>query len=283
MFGGISVRGRLLVLSHAAVRAEVLVYALDERRLKNSFCISEDPKADAGAVVLSEDSRVFVADSRNCCVHVHSVFGQWLGNIGQPPGASRPRDRRGLPSYPKALCLDSRERLWISCGDRPRVHGLQVFSLAGKYLMSPHSFGERTKTFSSPLGLCRIEEQIWVADTGADRLQRFSEEGQFIGSHELGFEVGRPLALAPYLDGIAVICQTPKLVIRCYDRHMKESKCLRLPKGESFVASSGLAGYGKGELLVLDRDGERVLRFDGKGLFVEVLLDLREEGYLGEA
>ena len=65
MFGGISVRGRLLVLSHAALRAEVFVYALDERVLKNSFSVSEDPKADAGAasqVETNEQGRPSRAD-----------------------------------------------------------------------------------------------------------------------------------------------------------------------------------------------------------------------------
>ncbi|MFQ5504608.1 MAG: hypothetical protein ACE5F1_07420 [Planctomycetota bacterium] len=276
MFGGITARGRLLVLAHAGSRGEVFVWDLAEAARRNHFTYEGQGGgyADAGGVALSRDSTLYLADTRNSSVRCFSLFGQELAQIGGPCGI--PRDRRGLLAHPRALCLDRHERLWVTCGDRPWVHGLQVFDRDGSFLFSAMAFGERNRSFGPSLGLCRIEEEVWVADTGNLCLQFFREDGSFVAAMPL-LDAGRPmapLAVSPFGNGLAVLLRTDVDPCRIYDRHLKEQGRLTLPAGESFRSPSGLATLEGGELLVLDADGERVLEFRGSGDFDCVRFEL---------
>ncbi len=276
MFGGISVRGKVLVLADAAGDGEVFVFDLETRRLAGRFSFGVAAGwSDAGGIALAEDSSLFIPDTKNGCVRRFSLFGNDAGVLGRPTGAIA-RDRRGLLAHPRAVCFDRRERLWVTCGDRAWVHGLQVFGKDGRFVLSAHAFGQRRRTFGPALGLCAFGEQIFVADTGNDCVQCFRDDGTFLGAHDLPANYGRPMAIAAWQQGFAVIVSEPTAKVLRFDRHFKLCGELRLPPEITLVAPSALTYIASDDLLVLDRDAERVLSFDARGHFAECLFDTQE-------
>jgi hypothetical protein len=145
MFGGIALRGKLLVTLSGGLEGEVRVYDLGARRLVRQIPVPPRVagRVEAGGVAIDADSSFWVADGAACQLRRFNPFGGELEPIGLEPTRSKPRDRRGLPAQARGVALDAHERLWVSGGDRPRVHGLQVFEREGRFVQSIAAFGRR--------------------------------------------------------------------------------------------------------------------------------------------
>lgn len=267
----------MLVVADAAGAGEVYVFDLDDRRVASRFTFAglDDQGADVGGIALGEDSSLYVPDTRGCCVRRFSLFGNEAGCIGRREGAV-PRDRRGLLAHPRAVCFDSKERLWVACGDRPWVHGLQIFERDGSFVHSVPAFGRRQRAYGPALGLCRQGSEIWVADAGNNCLQCFRDEGTFMTSFELDATAGRPIAVAVWQERIAVLLSGPVPQVLLFDRNFRPLGPVTLPDDETLSGPSDLQFHDTEGLLVLDRDAERVLCFDPAGRFQQVVFDSQE-------
>ena len=274
MFGGIAARQRLLVVADCSGEATVRVFDLEDRRIASRFSFEGEGGGytDVGGIALAPDSSLYVPDTHGGHVRRFSLFGNEVQRIGAPSGAVA-RDRRGILAHPRAVCVDSQEQLWVACGDRPWVHGLQVFDKAGAYLRSAAAFGERERCFGPALGLCAALDRIWVADHGNDCVQCFREDGAYIAAYSLPEGHGRPVDVVAVEGRRAVLVQEPTHQVLLADREFRFDRTLA--DGPPLDAPSGLAVLGD-ELLVLDRDGERVLAFDMQGRFVDVVFDASE-------
>jgi hypothetical protein len=275
MFGGLTARGRVLVVADAVGHGEIYVFDLDDGRLASHFEFSgkDGGYTDAGGVALGEDSSLWVPDTSGHVVRRLSLFGNMAGQVGLPPGA-QPRDRRGLIVSPRAVAIDSVGQLWVACGDRPWAHGLQVFAATGDFVLSVPAFGGRGTPYGPALGLSIAEHRVWVADWGNDCIQCFREDGSFVGSFDLALGA-RPVAIATWPGGRAVLITKPRPAILVFDPDFRAGVPLALPAGDSLTGPCGLCITGD-DLFVLDRDGARVFRcaLDGSG--GEVLFDLDE-------
>ena len=254
--------------------ATIRVFDLEDRRIASRFSFEGEGGgyADVGGIALAPDSSLYVPDTHGGCVRRFSLFGNEAERIGAPSGAV-PRDRRGILAHPRAVCVDSQERVWVASGDRPWVHGLQVFAKDGRYLMSAAAFGERERAFGPALGLCAALDRIWVADHGNDCIQCFREDGAFIAAYPMPEGRARPVDVVALEGRRAVLVQEPSPEIHLADREFRFDA--QLSSGPKLIAPSALATLGD-QLLVLDRDGERVLSFDLEGHFVETLFDASE-------
>jgi len=266
MFGGIAVRNRLLVVARTRARGELLVVDLDENTVRNRFEFGDDASTgEAAGVALAADSSVFVADPVNSLVRRFTLFGQELAPIGSP--GAQPRDRRALPAHPSSVCVDGDERLWVTCGQRPWVHGLQIFAPGGKFVSSVAAFGDRRRTFGPATGLCFDGDFVWVADAGNGCLQQFRPDTGFVAAFELE---APPVSVARCREGLAVVLEVDREPCRVLDRHMR-TVC-RIHGG--FGQPTGLSALADGSLLLLDASGARVWRFVSRGQPAEVLIEL---------
>lgn len=274
MFGGLAARGRLLVVADAAGSARFQVFDLEDRRLASRFSFGEGGGGvDVGGIGLAHDSSLWVPDTAAHRVRRFSLFGNESGSIGLPENAVK-RDRRGLIVHPRAAAVDSVGRIWICCGDRPWVHGLQVYEPDGRFVRSVASTGRRESTFGPATGLCIFEERVWVADFGNDIIQCFREDGGFVARQELG-EFGDPLSIAVWSDGQAVLLLEPVPVVLLFDRNFRRIGRLDAPRDDPLRDPSGLAVL-EDEILVLDRDATRVRSFGLGGEFRETVFDALE-------
>lgn len=274
MFGGLAARGRLLVVADSAGVARIQVYDLDDRRLASRFRYGDDSGyTDVGGIALAPDSSLWLPDTRGNRLRRFSLFGNEGEGFG-PPGNAVKRDRRGLLVRPRAVAVDAHSRLWVCCGDRPWVHGLQVFDASGRFEMSVASGGRREASFGPATGLCVHEDRVWVADFGSDRVQCFRDTGAFVGTHDLG-DFGEPLAIAVWAGGQAVLAMQPAPVVLLYDRNYRRVGHVRAPAEDPLRDPSGVAAL-EDELLVLDRDAARVRSFGLDGVFRETVFDSSE-------
>ena len=168
MFGGIATHGKILVFGSARAKGEIHVLDLRAGKFVRSIQYAGDQgqAADVAGIALSEDGSIYVADPSGGRIRRFTAFGVETEGIVGPRSVRIPRDRRGIPAIPRGLVFDGMHRLWVSCGDRPWVHGLQVYDREGRYLASAKSFGEQGKSFGPASGLTERAGQILVADSG---------------------------------------------------------------------------------------------------------------------
>ncbi|PIE22160.1 MAG: hypothetical protein CSA62_13850 [Planctomycetota bacterium] len=275
MFGGIAVRGKLLVLASGGTEGLLRIVEFASGELRSNIVVPSvsGGRVEAGGLCLDEDGSLLLADGAACQIRRFSAFGSELAAIGLPPEKSQPRDRRGLPAQARGLAMDSHGRLWVSSGDRPRVHGLQVFSPKGQFLQSIPAFGARDRLYGPGYAVRIFGDRVWLADTGNQCLQQFRDDGSFFGYYELEKRCGaarQPIDLAPYAGGLAVLFLEPEPRVFALDREMERAEPLVLG---GLQLPTGLANGPDGELLIADREGTR-LRMFAQGECREIRLPL---------
>ena len=282
MSGGLAVLRNLLCVSYTSARGKVFLFDLEERRLLSCWGIDPDQDggySDAGGVALDMDFNIFVADTCNNTVRRYTAFGVEHSRLGRPveggPGAAR-RDRAGVLDRPRGVGVHG-ETVFVSCGERRLRYGLQRFHRDGRVLAPIRSFGESEEKFGAPQGLCVSNGELMVADTLNGVVQRFRLNGQYIGRFSTARgpnEASRPVALVPTRDGDLLV------VDHGDERGLRRFGISGEPKGEPFseVVEHPLAAVRDpaGRIYVLDRDGERVLRFLPDLRFDAVIVDLAE-------
>uniref|UniRef100_A0A6C0KDC3 Ubiquitin-like domain-containing protein n=1 Tax=viral metagenome TaxID=1070528 RepID=A0A6C0KDC3_9ZZZZ len=109
-----------------------------------------------------------------------------------------------------------------------------VDNVPGTFIRKFGGSGRGDGQFSSPDGICVSNDEIYVADTGNNRVQVFDLEGNFVRKFGMG-----------NLDGPSGICEA---------------------SGEIYVSSTGQAsGHGKHCVQVYDLEGNFVRKFGEKG------------------
>lgn len=274
----------LLCVSYTSARGKVFLFDLEERRLLSFWGIEpEDGEgySDAGGVAVDEDFTIFVADTCNNTVRRYSAFGVEMGRLGLPaeggPGAAR-RDRAGVLDRPRGVGV-SGDTVFVSCGDRRLRCGLQRFDRQGRVLKPIQSHGESTSRFGAPRGLCLTKGELLVADTLNGEVQRFRIHGEFIGRFATarnGPEASRPVDLVETGDGDVLV------VDHGDERGLRRFSIGGEPKdpsghlAERVEEPLAAARDEAGRVYVLDRGGERVLRFHPDLTFEAVIVDLAE-------
>ncbi len=121
---------------------------------------------------------------------------------------------------------------------------------------------------------------LFVADLGNGRIQRFSRDGEFIESIAvpvgdpgvvLGGDVaeGRPLAVAVGPGGALYAVEGERRVVLRWESDRRLSRLLGLPEdgGGALIEPVDIVVSGKGTVFVADRQRNAVLVYDGLGTF----------------
>lgn len=281
MAGGIVVRGNLLTVTWSAAKGHVFLFDLEAQQRVSSWTLPAGATgySDAAGVAMDEHYHVFVADPQNDRVCHFSPFGRHLGDFGSPAPAigDAGRDRPGVLDRPHAVAVRG-DVLYVACGEQPRRRGVQRFSRQGTVLRPLAARGDADAKFGAPRGLWADQEGVLVADTLRGTLQRFRGDGTFLREIPCGPAGGlaRPIAVLRQADGTCVF------VDRGDDagvRAMGGDGVLReLPDDvrSQVVDPIGLAIDRGQRVYVLDRLGERVLRFSPTLHFEQLVIDLAE-------
>jgi len=182
----------LYVLDDAA---RVLVY--DEAgELLRQWSMPDSEVGNPEGVCILKDGRVAVADTHYHRVVFFDQTGELLdmfGSLGNEPGQFH---------YPVAITQDQGENIYVceyGSGDR-----VQKFSPDGTFLLQFGSFGTETGQFQRPSGIAWHDGKLYVADAFNERIQVFSERGDFLaflGSHSSDASLHYPYDLSFSADG----------------------------------------------------------------------------------
>jgi hypothetical protein len=281
MSGGVAVRANLLCVTWSAARGHVFLFDLEARQRVSAWSMppGEGGFSDAAGVALDEHFHLYVADPHGGRVRHFSVFGRHLADFGEPAPArgDAGRDRPGMLDRPHAIAVD-RDTVYVAGGDQPRRCAVQRFRRSGEVRPPLWSCGDVEQSFGAPRALWVDGAGILVADTLNGRLQRFRGDGTFVAALPCGPRdvLARPIAVARRPDGTI-------LVIDVGDRsglHLFTATGQRLPAPPALARhceqAIALCGDERGRLYVLDRHGERVLRFSSGLEFDRTVVDLAE-------
>jgi len=281
MSGGVAVRANLLCVTWSAAQGHVFLFDLDARQRLSAWTLPAPGQgySDAAGVAIDEHFHLFVADPHNHRVRQFSAFGRHLGDLGQPAPATGDvgRDRPGVLDHPHAVALAG-GCLYVAGGERPRRRAVQRFLRTGEVQRPLASGGDVEAVFGAPRGVCADAEGVLVADTLHGRIQRFRPDGSFV-AHV-------PCSRRDALARPVAVLRLPGQVFLVADRGDEPGLAVlrpdgaRLPAGEAMSARCdgpiALCGDERGRVYVLDRGGERVLRFAPDLAYDGVVVDLAE-------
>lgn len=208
---------------------------------------------DYPTAVAVKDNRLFVADSTNLRIQVFTKQGEFLYAF--------PRLEDKLDKVkPVALTLDSKDNVYVADGAGQRI---MVLNVKGKFLRSfgRRGTGEGELNFPNGIALDEQGRNLYVADFANGRIQVFSPEGKFkrVIKGEAGFTNPRGLAFDPVKK-------------RLYVADIFEHRVAVLNEKGELLGNFGTVGsgplqfhfpnglwYGKGILLVADRENHRIV------------------------
>ncbi len=180
----------LLILDDAG---RVLVYDLEGNLLRQWDMPASDVGNPEGISVLP-DKRVVVADT-----HYHRiVFFDLQGKVLEMIGKEGTGPREFI--YPVAVTHDDKGNIYVAeYGYNDR---LQKFDSSGKYLLEMGKPGTAEGEFQRMSGLVWLDGFLYISDAINNRIQKFSDDGNFIEIYDLsdyGTKLDYPydIALAP--------------------------------------------------------------------------------------
>ncbi|HEX6810938.1 MAG TPA: hypothetical protein VF384_04870 [Planctomycetota bacterium] len=281
MTGGVAVRANLLCVTWSAALGHVFLFDLEARQRVSAWSVPAGGQgySDAGGVAMDEHFHLFVADPHNNRVCHFSAFGRHLGDLGAPAPAAGDvaRDRPGVLDRPHAVAVAG-DTVVVAAGDKPRRCAVQCFSRNGTVLRRLWSGGDVEATFGAPRAIWVDADGVLVADTLRGRVQRFRADGTFV-SHLACAPAGavaRPIAVLRLPGGTVLVAD------RGDDPGIRalQPDGVQLPIAAELnahcVDALAFAADAAGRIYVLDRGGERVLRFDRELRFDQVVVDLPE-------
>lgn len=246
--------GQVYVLDNAG---RVLVYSA-AGKLERQWKM---PAFDVGkpeGICLLRDGRIAVTDT-----HYHRVV--FFDHEGRVVGMHGERGREpGQFIYPVAITQDPDENYYIcEYGDNDRV---QKFAVDGTLLLTFGSFGTEPGQFQRPSGIIWDDHQIYVADAINNRIQVFSDIGEF--QFILAHSGAQPQLHYPY-DLIAGTAG--QLFVVEYGA----GRVTELSKAGRVISRWGEIGSAKGQLntpwgLAMNQDGDIVVADTGNRRLVEI-------------
>ena len=148
----------------------VLVFSNTGEKLRSW----EMPAHDVGkpeGICRFQDGRIVVADTHYSRVVFFDSEGKLLGmhgEFGREPGQF---------IYPVSIAQDDDQNYYVcEYGDNDRI---QKFSVSGEFLLEFGSFGTAPGQFQRPSGVVWSDHLVYVADAINNRIQVFSDTGDF--------------------------------------------------------------------------------------------------------
>lgn len=282
MFGGLATQNDLLFVAHAHGTPRVSVVNAETFARELTIPIGADRAgivACAG-LAISPTFVIHVADPISRAVHRISTFGQALPPIG---GTARALpvapDHRGELAEPVGVAADARGNIYTVSAGGARVYAVQKYSRSGTYLGAFRAFGVPGETFTSARSICSHDERIFVADTGNACVHVYKTNSQFLQVFSTAVGHGeRSVPVAVTTDQFANLW-----ILERGDRHELRKFTFggefveTVLDGNSIDAPVSVAISQKGNIFILDQDGERLRAFSKTGSPLRDFADVVEE------
>jgi DNA-binding beta-propeller fold protein YncE len=208
------------------------------------------------AVALSEEGRVYVADTGNDRIVVFDRMGQRAGTIGH--SGSKP----GALESPASVAVGSDGRLYVADTGNDRI---QVFTPGGILLYAFGRSGKEPGAFDSPLKVAvDLSDNIYVIDRSGRRLQKFDPQAKLLANVDLEerFHIRAvDVAIDPY--GFAYLLDENQGIVVELDSQGQFSGRLG-SRGDGpgqFLKPMGLGLAPDGMIFVVDTGNKRLDRF----------------------
>jgi len=177
--------GELLVLD---TEGRVLLYDRSGA-LRRQWPMPDSKVGKPEGICMLRDGRIVVADTHYSRLVYFDDRGRVLkiqGSAGKGPGQFL---------FPVALVEDDQRNLYVceyGGGDR-----IQKFDSRGRFIKAFGSFGTAPGQFQRPSGMVWHAGRLYVADAINNRIQIFSDGGEFLGIYTAGLKFPYDIALGP--------------------------------------------------------------------------------------
>lgn len=215
------------------------------------LCFETPAARSAGAVAVDSGGAIYVAN-------LHAGLIQIFFPQGDPLRGLRIAPERGYEG-PFTFSIDGEGRIYVP---DPLGGRVQVFNSHGALLKHWRIAPNSTETLAHPFAVVAANDAVYVGEAGTNRILKFSADGiqkaEFKASDG---DAGRLLALAAGNKHVFALTGFPvRLHVWSEDGHLglTDSMGDRLSGVESAVY---LAADAAGDLIVLDSEARRVLRF----------------------
>ena len=136
-----------------------------------------------------------------------------------------------------------------------------LWSVPKDKMMDNAPIGKDNYSFSSPSGVC-IDGQgnVYVADTGNDRIMKYNSEGEFQSVFQSGFD--KPRAVAVNADGSSIfVCDSNNKRVAAVDA--KTKKTILTITNEKFANPDAICLDAQGSIWVGDSVSNKLFKFAG--------------------
>ncbi|MCZ6598652.1 MAG: hypothetical protein O7B99_13520 [Planctomycetota bacterium] len=283
MQGSLALHRGVLYVGRHEKTAHVSTWDLDGMSRGASFSF-RDPalgRASAMGIAVDDDRRVWLADTAASYVRCFTLFGTETARLGTGPEDDLPPDLlpdvAGVVRQPIDVAVEGDSdaaRLVVASGG-VRRHAVQVFTGAGRPMVSLRPEGDPQAVFRGVRGVALDGRFVYVAETGAGRVQVFRDH-EFHFLFRASFRGGarfEPTAVAPLPDGRMVVAHGgPAGGLILFDAAGRVVRVLATcgrEEGAVFepndVAVDPTGGDRTTRVAVIDRDGDRVQVFTLEG------------------
>jgi sugar lactone lactonase YvrE len=219
-------------------------------------------------IAVANDGRVYVADTWNHRVQVFGPTGDYVGAFGEFANVQTgdPQAEPGKFWGPRDIAIDPEGNVYVTDTGNKRV---QKFTADGIFLQTWGGGGVIPGTFEEPVGIdIDSEGNIYVADTWNRRIQKFDSNFNPVLQWDVVGWDGESIVNKPYLtvdDQNRVLISDPEgYRIIAYDGNTGDTLVTWGQYGQdlaSFALPIGLKTDAQGNLLVVDSDNNRVMKF----------------------
>ncbi len=219
-------------------------------------------------IAVGPDGRVYVADTWNHRVQIFGPTGEYLDTFGEFANVQTgdPQTEPGKFWGPRDIAIDAGGNLYVTDTGNKRV---EKFTADGIFLQTWGGGGIIPGTFEEPVGIA-IDSQgnIYVADTWNRRVQKFDSNFNPVLQWDVVGWDGESIVNKPYItvdDQNRVLISDPEgYRIIGYDANTGDTLVTWGQYGQDMASLAlpiGLKTDAQGNLLVVDSDNNRVMKF----------------------
>jgi glucose/arabinose dehydrogenase/streptogramin lyase len=229
-------------------------------------------------IAVDQQGNVYVVDTDNDRIQKFSANGTFIGELG------RHGVQNGTFKNPEGIALDQQGNIYVVDTGNNRIQkfsgnfsgNFSANSPNGTYLAQWGKHGvEPDSRFNAPEGIAVDRKgNVYVVDTGNNRIQKFSGNGTFLGKFG-SFGANDASFDAP--EGIAVDQQGNVYVVDTGNNRIQKFSGNGTFLGKfgsfgandaSFDAPEGIAVDQQGNVYVVDTGNNRIQKFSGNGTFL---------------
>ncbi len=226
-----------------------------------------------GPVSVEVDSRgeVWVADQDTEHVVQFDEAGEYVAEFGTQGSG---QGQFGF-AYPQGIATDATGNMWIADPGNTRVQEREIPDYLPAYASAFGSQGQGQGQFEHPSDIATDGEYLWVADTSANRIQKFDPGGKFISQFgSPGNSPGQlnyPSALELDAQGNIWVADASNHRIQQFSPAGAFLKAVgsKGSEGGKFKLPEGIAIDAKGNIWVADTNNSRVQKLNSAGEFIK--------------